>query len=83
MSQFVYFSLILREREETKTKYSAPKAKLPWFQILAEDVSFDIRNSLFFWRKIEAFRDCFMPMCPFDPTLNCLKKLALFPVNFQ
>ena len=24
LSQFVYFSLILREREETKTKYSAP-----------------------------------------------------------
>ena len=25
LSQFVYFSLILREREKTKTKYSAPK----------------------------------------------------------
>ena len=25
LSQFVYFSLVLREREETKTKYSAPK----------------------------------------------------------
>ena len=24
LSQFVYFSLVLREREETKTKYSAP-----------------------------------------------------------
>ena len=27
LSQFVYFSLIMREREETKTKYSAPKEK--------------------------------------------------------
>ena len=25
MSQFVYFSLVLREREETKTKYSTPQ----------------------------------------------------------
>ena len=25
LSQFVHFSLVLREREETKTKYSAPK----------------------------------------------------------
>ena len=25
LSQFVYFSLVLRELEETKTKYSAPK----------------------------------------------------------
>ena len=25
LSQFVYFSLVLRERDETKTKYSAPK----------------------------------------------------------
>ena len=28
MSQFVYFSLVLREREETKTKYSAPKGPI-------------------------------------------------------
>ena len=37
LSQFVYFSLVLREqREETKTKYSAPK----WPQLMtfkAED----------------------------------------------
>ena len=25
LSQFVYFSLVLREQEETKTKYSTPK----------------------------------------------------------
>ena len=25
LSQFVYFPLVLRKREETKTKYSAPK----------------------------------------------------------
>ena len=28
LSQFVYFSLVLREQEETKTKYSAPVANL-------------------------------------------------------
>ena len=28
MSQFVYFSLVLREREETKTKYSVPKCPI-------------------------------------------------------
>ena len=27
LSQFVYFSLVLREREETKTKYSVPKCR--------------------------------------------------------
>ena len=27
LSQFVYFSLVLREREETRTKYSAPYPK--------------------------------------------------------
>ena len=31
LSQYVYFSLVLREQEETKAKYSAPKidARLP------------------------------------------------------
>ena len=28
MTQFVYFSLVVREREETKTKYSAPKGPI-------------------------------------------------------
>ena len=28
LSQFVYFSLVLREREETKAKYSAPQEML-------------------------------------------------------
>jgi hypothetical protein len=37
LSQFVYFSLILREREETKTKYSAPQV----FDINLEFHGFD------------------------------------------
>ena len=34
LSQFVYFSLILREREETKTKYSAPYMKLFYIKLM-------------------------------------------------
>ena len=52
LSQFVYFSLVLREREETKTKYSAP-------------FTCKVENFLFLHRRMPVFRRACLIRIPF------------------